>query len=122
MLILAVVYLTTQVSGNYLANEREKAEVECEQIGLEHFVDVKDNKMQPEVTKAKLCDRLTITNKDGRLRLAAFGLHNEHIYYNGITEKVLKKDEMLTITLNQTGTYIFHDHLQEEVQGQFIVQ
>ncbi|HEX5797962.1 MAG TPA: cupredoxin domain-containing protein [Candidatus Saccharimonadales bacterium] len=109
------------IAKNATKREAVKAE-DCESIGLEHSVEVKNDEFAPKSVDAKICDELTIINRDEKLRLIAFGLHNEHIYYNGVTEKILKKDEELTITLNQAGTYIFHDHLQEEVQGEFSVQ
>lgn len=105
------------------ASKREKAEtVDCPDKGPNHTVEIKNTQIIPESVNANICDELTLVNKDDKLRLIAFGVHDSHIYYSGVTEKVLKKDESLTITLNQAGTYIFHDHLQEEVQGQFSVQ
>ncbi|MEX2014702.1 MAG: cupredoxin domain-containing protein [Candidatus Saccharimonadales bacterium] len=103
--------------------KREAAQVEdCLTKGPDHMIEIKNDKFTPESVDAKICDELTIVNKDEKLRLVAFGLHDKHIYYDGITENALKKDESMTITLNQIGTYIFHDHLQEEVEGQFSVQ
>jgi hypothetical protein len=105
------------------ATKREAPPVEdCKAVGQNHLAEVKNDEFAPKSVDAKICDELTIINKDEKLRLMAFGVHNEHIYYYGVSEQVLKKDEELTITLNRAGTYIFHDHLQEEVQGEFIVQ
>jgi plastocyanin len=105
------------------ATRHEKAEVvECTVQAAGHTVEIKDGKVIPQYLDAKVCDKLTIINRDDRLRLIAFGVHDDHIYYNGITEKVLKKDQSLSVTLNQTGVYLFHDHIQDEVQGQFNVQ
>lgn len=105
------------------ATEREAPETtNCESVGSSHVVEIKNDRFTPDSVDAKICDELTIVNKDDKLRLVAFGVHSQHIYYDGVTEKTLKKDQQLTVTLNQTGTYIFHDHLQEEVQGEFSVQ
>ncbi|HEX5796979.1 MAG TPA: hypothetical protein VFX86_01165 [Candidatus Saccharimonadales bacterium] len=121
LLVVGVVYLTTQVAGNYLGSSREKTGVECPHVGQEHFVEAKDNKMQPEVTNAKLCDQLTITNKDDKLRRIAFGVHDQHIAYNGTVEKILRESQSFSVVLNEPGEFVFHDHLQEETAGEFIV-
>lgn len=118
MFVLVAVAL---ISKNYLSDRKDKAEAECQQIGQEHFVEAKDNKMQPDFINAKLCDELTIINKDDKTRRIAFGEHEKHIEYDGISEKIIKKDESFTITLNKSGSYIFHDHFQEEVKAQFTV-
>lgn len=105
------------------ATKRQAAEAQnCQAEGPSHVIEIKNDKFTPDYIDAKICDKLTIVNRDDKLRLVAFGVHDEHIYYDGVTEKVLKKDEQLTISLNQAGIYIFHDHLQEEVQGRFKVQ
>lgn len=77
--------------------------------------------MNPPNLEAKLCDRLTISNLDGQLRLLAFGEHEKHISYDGIVEKQLKNGQSFSIELNQLGKYGFHDHFQEEVQARFTV-
>lgn len=117
----AITFFSIKLSGNYLGGKKEKTGVECQQVGQEHFVEAKDNKMHPEVINAKLCDKLTITNKDDKLRRIAFGVHEEHIAYNGVIEKILRKDQSFTITLNEPGEFIFHDHLQEETSSNFNV-
>ncbi len=115
-----VAFFSIKLSNNYLGG-KEKVGVECQQIGQEHFVQAKDNKMQPEVINAKLCDKLTVTNNDDRLRRIAFGVHDKHTAYNGVVEKILRKDQSFSVVLNEPGEYTFHDHLQEETAGSFIV-
>ncbi len=70
---------------------------------------------------AKRCDKLMITNKDNTAREIAFGLHSHHEAYDGVTERVLGKDDSFTVTLNQTGSFRWHDHLHDEIQGFFTV-
>jgi len=41
--------------------------------------------------------------------------------YDGVAERFLNKNESFTITLNATGTYHWHDHLHDEVEGYFTV-
>lgn len=86
-----------------------------------HTVMIMDNKVTPDAITAKLCDRLTIENMDSKAREIGFGAHDHHTPYDGVAEKVLNKDQSLTVTLNKAGEFHFHDHLQEEVAGSFTV-
>lgn len=86
-----------------------------------HQVIIQNNKVIPVNTVAQLCDSLTITNLDDKERLVAFGLHEHHVPYDGITEKTLIQGQSLTVTLVQAGHFRFHDHWHDEVQGTFTV-
>ena len=86
-----------------------------------HSVMIMDSKAEPSKITAKLCDTLTITNMDDIAREVAFGPHEDHIAYDGVAERVLSKDQSLTVTLNQAGAFRFHDHLHDEIQGYFTV-
>lgn len=126
MLSVLVVALTSRLSSKYLPSQKKSsnvlpATVGCNHSQTTHIVIIQDNTTSPEHIEALLCDKLTITNNDDKLRYIAFGVHNEHITYDGITEKNLKKGESFTVTLNQSGSYIFHDHNQEEVEATFTV-
>jgi hypothetical protein len=48
-------------------------------------------------------------------------VHDSHKAYDGVTEKRLEKGQSLRVVLNETGTYAVHDHLDDEVKGDFIV-
>jgi len=90
--------------------------------GQSYSVMIMDGKVEPAGTvTAKLCDTLTITNMDSEAREIAFGPHEQHVPYDGVAEKVLNKDQSLTITLNKAGTYHWHDHEHDEVEGYFKV-
>lgn len=86
-----------------------------------HQVTVKDSKLSFTATKGKLCDKIRFTNLDNVTREIAFGPHEDHVAYDGIAERVLTKGQSFTITLDKTGTYHFHDHLHDEVDGHFSV-
>ncbi|HZL08011.1 MAG TPA: hypothetical protein VFC50_02350 [Candidatus Dormibacteraeota bacterium] len=113
---LANKYLTAQ------SNAASPADAKC-QAGKhnDHIVLIKNNAMVPERTEASLCDKLTIVNKDPTLRLVAFGPHEHHVAYDGVTERPLEPGESLTIVLIHAGTYAFHDHLEDIAQGSFTV-
>ena len=95
----------------------------CQRVdGRMHEVTIRNGAVTPAVTIADKCDRLAIINLDGRQRLMAFGPHDNHVSYDGVSEKLLSTGDRLEITLIRTGTFTFHDHEQEDVAGSFIVR
>lgn len=87
-----------------------------------HNVMIMDSSVEPAHVTAKRCDTITFTNMDSVAREIAFGPHENHVPYDGIAEKVLNTGESFTITLNQVGSFRWHDHLHDSVQGTFVVQ
>jgi len=105
-----------------LSGGRTAADV-CTAAGqpTSHVVVISHGKPSVSQVQAAQCDKLTITNKDSAAREVAFGVHDHHTAYDGISERVLAKNQSFTITLNRTGTFHWHDHLHDEVEGYFTV-
>lgn len=82
---------------------------------------IKSGQVTPLKVVGALCDKLIITNKDGLAREIAFGPHENHVPYDGVAERVLNKGQSLTITLDQAGSFHWHDHLHDAVEGYFTV-
>jgi hypothetical protein len=99
----------------------DKAETNCGTTGKNISITIKDDAFSEKQINGKLCDTLTITNTDDKVRNIAFGVHDKHEPYDGVTEKLLQKGSSLTVTLNKTGTYEVHDHLEDETQAFFTV-
>jgi cytochrome o ubiquinol oxidase subunit IV len=93
----------------------------CQGLGLNHKVTIKDGRINPAVTSAKLCDTFTFINEDSKAREITFGPHPGHQAYGGNLEVAVRKNISKTITLNQPGTFTFHDHLDPTTSGQFTV-
>jgi len=81
-----------------------------------------NDKVVPSHIDAARCDKLTITNLDDKQRFVAFGEHDRHTAYDGVEERYLTKKGSFTITLIQDGTFLFHDHLDDEAAGTFTVR
>ncbi len=113
-----VVWLTTLYFNQQYTNEHEG----CQPTSVNHKVVIQNDQATPTHTVGSRCDTLTITNLDDENRLMAFGQHSNHVHYDGVEEKLLTKGQSLTVTLVQTGTFLFHDHEHDEVQGTFTVQ
>jgi plastocyanin len=115
----AVIYSSVKLYAEF---KPDKPAPVCSQKGIDHKVVIKNGSVVPTHTDGKLCDTMTVTNTDDVLRYVAFGRHDEHQAYDGITEKTIEKDQSFTITMDEAGSYKFHDHLHDEVQGTFTVQ
>jgi plastocyanin len=108
------------VGGKMLTGHSE-ASTTCATTGKTIAVKIKDDVMSPRVLTVHRCDKMTITNLDPTTREIGFGEHDHHSSYDGISEKVIRQNESFTITFNKTGTFHFHDHFHDEVEGQFTV-
>jgi hypothetical protein len=86
-----------------------------------HAVVIRNDKVVPSHTEAKRCDTLVITNLDDVPRIMAFGPHENHVAYDGVSEQYLSKDGKFSVTLVQPGNFLFHDHDNPGVQGTFTV-
>jgi hypothetical protein len=123
LIIVAVVALfASWLSAAYFNRQYADAHNGCQSGRPSHIVTVQGNSVLPAHTNAAKCDTMTITNLDDTGRLMAFGHHDDHIPYDGIKERYLVKGQSVNVTLDQTGEFLFHDHLHDEVQGTFTVQ
>lgn len=110
------------LANGYLSNAARKQSQQCSGTYDTHFVEIQHNKVVPSHTQAQRCDHLTIINRDPFAHLMAFGEPEHHISYDGVSERLLNQGQSMTVTLIKTGTYDFHDHLDDErVVGSFNV-
>lgn len=120
--VAAVVVVLAVTGSSAFLNQMPPANQSCSSTHLaSHKVIIKNDQAEPSTTKASLCDTLNITNLDDSERLIAFGPHEDHVAYNGVSARLLSKDQSFTITLNKAGTYRFHDHIHDNAVGYFIV-
>lgn len=93
----------------------------CQGVHANHKVTIAGGGISPAHTPAQLCDTLTFVNEDDTVRELTFGTHPQHGTYAGQAEVTVRKGRNKTITLNQAGTYQFHDHLDPKAAGSFTV-
>ncbi|HKU18947.1 MAG TPA: hypothetical protein VJP80_06805 [Candidatus Saccharimonadales bacterium] len=125
-LICGISLLAVGVLGGVFVVAGHKARaasqsVRCTGNRVTHQVAIANDQVLPVHTTGSICDELRITNKDNVERLVAFGPHEHHVAYDGITSRFLAQGQSLSVTLNKTGTFEFHDHLHDEVAGTFTV-
>ncbi len=95
----------------------------CEGQHANHQIKLsQEGVVTPEVTVAERCDTLTFMNEDIDTKQIAFGAHPNDTTYAGEAEYTIRKGQNKTITLSETGSYEFHDHLQPETKGTFTVR
>jgi hypothetical protein len=106
-------------------SETRRAEADypkCTGTHKVHQVVIQGNQVVPRHTVADRCDTLTITNMDDQDRIVAFGQHDHHEAYDGVTERYLSRNGRFSVTLIQPGNFRFHDHEDDSVQGTFTVK
>lgn len=122
IVVLAGLTIWGAIWVSNIDNRRATAEFpKCTGKHAVHEVVIRNDKMEPEHTDAKRCDTLEITNLDNEQRIIAFGQHEHHTAYDGVTERYLSENGKFSVTLIQTGTFRFHDHEHDEVAGTFSV-
>jgi hypothetical protein len=126
LMVIAVFAITA--AGMFVAAENMRGSaalrqnlIGCANMGRTYEVNIKNNKLSTASIHANRCDQLEITNLDSRTREIGFGVHDHHVPYDGVSEKVLGKGGSFAVTLDKAGTYHFHDHFQDDVTGTFIV-
>lgn len=122
ILAIVTVYASGRYSAQLLTGNNKGGTVGCSSHHVALHVTIRNGAATPDMTTGNLCDTLTITNQDPIDREIAFGPHEDHVPYDGIAERLLEQGQSLTVTLNQVGTFHFHDHIHDEVQGYFTVQ
>lgn len=116
-----IVILGVNAGARHLLDDKVSATA-CSHVGVNHRIEIHKDLVTPSSVGASLCDRLTIVNLDIKSREIAFGQHDNHFTYDGISQRILRQNQSLTVTLNKSGSYIFHDHFQDTVGGRFVVR
>lgn len=93
----------------------------CGEVHASHIVTMSGGKASPLATEGKLCDTLTFVNTDNTAHIIAFGQHDDLVVYGGVSTVLVAKGFPKTITLNQAGTYVFHDRFDTTTSGTFTV-
>jgi hypothetical protein len=119
------VYWGVHYTADHYLDKRPALEqpltADCTTPGRTYRATIQNGIIRPQETRARLCDQLVVTNLDKTVREIAFGKHDHHQVYDGTLERTLAQNDSLTIRLNQTGNYRYHDHFHDEVAATFSV-
>lgn len=94
----------------------------CQGVFKNHRVTISAGIIDVPVSEARLCDTLTFVNRDSEVRTISFGQYPKRESYSGINELKVTRSRTKSITLNQEGTYMFHDIGDPRISGFFIVK
>jgi len=119
---IVVAYAGTWALTKYFDNQYVSLNDGCQPNQKNYEIVIKDEIASPANVIAARCETLTITNLDSADRLMAFGVHDKHLAYNGVTEKMISKGQSFTVVLVQTGDFLVHDHDDEDVGATFTVK
>lgn len=94
----------------------------CQGNNANHLVTINGNQVLPQHIEAKRCDTLTFSVEDGADRMIMFGPHDDPVSYGGMYDVIVRSDRSEIITLNEIGTFSFHDHSNVTTAGSFTVE
>lgn len=93
----------------------------CAQNKASHTLTISGEQMTPAYIEAQRCDTLVIVNEDGATRELAFGAHPDDVTYGGHDTVNLDDSRPEIITLNETGEFVIHDHMNPNLTSIFNV-
>jgi cytochrome o ubiquinol oxidase operon protein cyoD len=93
----------------------------CQGNHANHQVTITNGTVSELQITARRCDTLTLIDDDASPRTIVFGSSPNHETYGGKTEMSITKHTPETITLNQSGTFMFRDDKDPGVYGYFTV-
>lgn len=113
--------IVSQAQKEGIAQISDKETGACVENKNSHIVTISGGAASPNIIEAKRCDTLTFINKDAAVREITFGTHPEHASYGGEDRVILDDERPETITLNESGDFVFHDHMDPNLNGRFFV-
>lgn len=121
-LIIAATFGSIRIVSAYLDQQYVSLHDGCAPRQTNHIVTIENNVMSQDHVAALRCDTLTIKNLDADTRLMAFGVHEKHVTYDGISEQEIGQNQSFTVTLIQKGDFKVHDHHNDDVKTTFTVE
>jgi len=121
VLMAATVPLAIWVTHSATAQNGNRAARCSSTMQPVHKVVIKNDKAVPDHVAALQCDSLEFINEDTSIKLMAFGPHEHHVSYDGVSERALGPGQSFSVKLIQVGTFHFHNHISDGAQGSFTV-
>ena len=118
--LVGFIGLVIYISNSYISNKNDLADC-SKNIGKHFSIDINNDLFNDSILSVKKCDTATVTNFDNRVRLMAFGQHDNHKIYDGIEEKELVQNQSFNFTFNEIGKFKLHDHNQDNLELLFTV-
>lgn len=94
----------------------------CSSVAAVQVVKISDRGFSPQSLTVKRCTELIFVSADKSLHNPAFGEHDHHDHSLPYEERVLSFGQTNSVVFDNTGTHPFHDHLNDDLTGQVVVQ
>ncbi len=107
--------------GEAISQVENKKTGACRQVKVNHRITIVNGQISPAQTQTQLCDTLTIIKTGGAEATIVFGKYPQVGTYASETSLTTRRSGTSTVTLNQSGTYLFYDQLKPKVTGSFTV-
>lgn len=82
----------------------------CKELRKSHIVTINGATATPSTIEARRCDTLSFVSGDDAEREIAFGTHPDDTSYGGLFEITFATGDPETVTLNESGNFVLHDH------------
>ena len=93
----------------------------CQGNKASHMVMIEKNEVSPHNIEADRCDTLVFMSGDGLSHDLMFGPHDAPTSYGGLYEVSVREGRSEIITLNEAGSFSFHDRSDHSLTGHFTV-
>lgn len=104
-------FVLRQAQEENIAQINGKETGACTELRKNHIIPVGSNLSLPSTVDAKRCDTISFVNEDTVEHEIAFGTHPDDTSYGGLFEVVVRSGRPEIITLNETGNFTIHDHM-----------
>ena len=91
-----------------------KADSDCPAPGRTITVSLGTGGFSQRTVAGHLCDVLQVQNTGSGPVRVALGPHDGHVAYPGFSESVAQPGRTTTVVLRTAGSYIVHDHFDDE--------
>jgi plastocyanin len=93
----------------------------CDSVGPTIPVEILASGFAPATITAKRCDTVQFKNSTAKDIIVAFGPHEQHIAYPGLSDSLLRPGSSTSVLVSVPGNYPVHDHIGDVLTGTLIV-
>lgn len=105
-----------------IARKHFQNSANCTAHGVEHRLNVSEDKFSTPQLVVKRCDRIIIVDTGTEEYDFAFGTHEHHLDYPGFTMQSLRPGEYFQLDAIRSGKYEFHDHLRDNAHVELLIK
>ena len=124
-LIIGLVVIGGAIYARAASTQSPKAQLKvkasCPTIKQIIVINISDDAVTPQITRAHLCDQIAFTSIGSNSHVVSFGPHLKHIDYPGLSEQILLPGHVQMLKLVTKGTFSIHDHIYDSITGSLVI-